>query len=138
MGMEENVLLKQPLEEYKKVPILFKLDNEILFGLQKLFSYYPTSDIFFKIDNGNLVLYLKQLDLSDFKKKTWYVKKIFPQKAEIFDSILEEIEKIKSYGLKGRKRIFVGYNKERKVKDREKKELERGIYFYARGHNFSR
>ncbi len=126
------------MEEYKKISIPFQLDNEILVGLQKLFSYYPHSDIFFKIENGNLVLYLKQLDLSDFKRKIWYVKKIFPQKSEIFDIILNEIEKIKSYGLKGKKRVFVGYNEERKVKDRKKKELERGSYFYAKIHNFSK
>jgi DNA modification methylase len=137
--MEDNILSTQFIPEYKKIPIAFQLDNDTLLALGRLFSYYPRSDIFFKIENEKLVLYLRQLDLPDFKRRIWYAKKISPPlKKEIFDTILHEIETIKSYSLKGRKRIFVGYDKERKVKDRKKKELERGVYFYARGDNFSR
>lgn len=123
--------------EYKRIYLKFQIDNEILLGLQKLFSYYSYSDIFYKIEGEGLALYLKQLNLTDFRKKIQHIKRMFPNKSEIFDSILNEIEKIKSYGLKGKKRIFVGYDKERKVKERKRKELERGAYFYARGHNFS-
>jgi len=49
---------------------------------------------------------------------------------------LDAIRSIKSYGLKGKKRIYVGYNKERKVKNRAEKEKQRGKYFYAKGHSF--
>ena len=135
--MKDNILSTPLIAEYKKIPIVFKIDNDTLLILQRLFSCYPHSDIFFKLENEKLVLYLKQLDLSDFKRKIWYFKKTNPSlKTAIYDTILQEIEKIKSYGLKGRKRIFVGYDKERKVKNRKKKELERSIYFYAKGHNF--
>ena len=37
-----------------------------------------------------------------------------------------------------RDRLYIGYNKERKVKDRKKKEIERGKFYYTRGHQFCR
>lgn len=130
-------MLNQINDDYKKVIIHYQLTNEVLQKIKQLFSFYPPKDIFFKLENGNLVLYLRQIDLSDFKKRIEYIKKTIPsQKGEIFTLIVNEIEKIKSYGLKGKKRIFVGYWEERKVKERKKKELERGPYFYARDHKF--
>lgn len=52
--------------------------------------------------------------------------------------ILEAVKNIKSYGLKGKKRVYSGYNKERKVKNRIGKEKQRGKYFYARGNSFKK
>lgn len=51
--------------------------------------------------------------------------------------IYERIFKIGSYGIKDGKRVFVGYNKERKVQNRKKKELERSKYYYALDDGFS-
>ena len=51
-------------------------------------------------------------------------------------SIQETVKGIGSYGLKGEKRLYVGYNKERKVADRKKKEIRRGKHYYANDHDF--
>lgn len=46
--------------------------------------------------------------------------------------MLKENELKKSYGLRGGKRIYEGYNDERKVKGRKKKEAARGKHYYAK------
>lgn len=47
-------------------------------------------------------------------------------------TILKEDEPKRSYGLRGGKRIYEGYNDERKVKGRKKKEEARGKHYYAK------
>lgn len=51
-------------------------------------------------------------------------------------AVLDAIEGVKSYGIQGGKRSYVGYNHERKVKDRAGKELRRGRHYYANDHAF--
>lgn len=57
------------------------------------------------------------------------------------NNVLVEVQQavgnIKSYGVRGRRRIFVGYNKERKVRNRVAKEKQRGKLSYAK-NDFSR
>lgn len=50
---------------------------------------------------------------------------------EILTEVVRAIEEIKSYGLKGGRRRYVGYNAERKVKNRIGKEKARGKLYYA-------
>ena len=57
---------------------------------------------------------------------------------KIIKKVASNIEQIKSYGLKGQKRLYVGYNKERKVRNRKTKEKERGMFYYAQNHTFSK
>lgn len=51
---------------------------------------------------------------------------------------LDAVKRIRSYGLKGKKRVYFGYNKERKVKNRSQKEKQRGKHFYAKGDSFKK
>ena len=52
--------------------------------------------------------------------------------------IIEKISRIKSYGIKGGKRVYVSYNDERKVENRQSKVSKRGLYYYAQKNNFSK
>ena len=56
------------------------------------------------------------------------------------DALLERIKEaiigVGSYGLKRGKRLYVGYNKERKVENRRRKERNRGRHFYANEAKF--
>lgn len=107
--------------------------------LKKLFSSFPKEDIYYDLDINGLVVYLRELDFFNFKKHIHNLaKQSQKDTAELLMSILNNIEKIKSYGLKGRKRLYVGYNKERKVKNREEKVKTRGMYYYAQDNNFSK
>ncbi len=107
--------------------------------LDKLFSRYPESEIFYRIAGDKVLVYLNKLDLPDFEG---YIKLRTPRldvhTRRLMEEILNRIAAIGSYGVKGGKRIYVGYNRERKVRERKKKELLRGKYYYARDHNFSR
>lgn len=135
--MGTKPLTSKIIEEYKKIFIGF-FDENCWQILQNLFSCYPKFDLFLVPEDDKIFLYIKQIDLLDLKERIQYFSKKFPMYNQIFNNILYSIESIKSYGLKGKKRILVGYDKERKVKDRKKKEIERGKYYYARDHNFSR
>jgi len=107
--------------------------------LQRLFSLYPKKDIYFELTDNGLVVHIRELDFFNFKKNIESLaKNSNGNTAKLLDSILYNIEKIKSYGLKGRKRLYVDYDRERKVKNRKEKERIRGTYYYARGNTFSR
>ncbi|GAB4535247.1 MAG: hypothetical protein Fur0020_02510 [Thermodesulfovibrionia bacterium] len=127
------------MENYLPVKVYAKEVNQNEAILQRLFSLFPKEDIYFELTNNGLIVHLRELDFFSFKRNIQSLaKKSNGDTAKLLNSILYNIEKIKSYGLKGRKRLYVGYNRERKVKNREEKEKIRGIYFYAQGHNFSK
>ncbi len=62
--------------------------------------------------------------------------KIFQQ--NFATALQSAVRGIGSYGLYGDRRLFVGYNRERKVSDRKTKELRRGKHFYANDHSFEK
>lgn len=136
---EKNILGYQSFQEYRKIIIPFAFDERKICLLSYFLSFYPKHEIFFEVRASKLILFLKQLDFSDFRYRLQqFLEKYPPEETVILKIIAENIEKIKSYGLKGKKRIYIGYNRERKVKDRKKKEIERGKFYYAWNHNFSR
>jgi DNA modification methylase len=125
---------------YLKIKIYDKqIENKKIIILN-LFNFFPKEDIDFELDSDGLIIYLKELDFLKFKKQVEIeIKKTTDKESKnILHTILEKIEKIKSYGLKGKKRLYVDYNKERKVKNREEKEASRGKFYYAIGNNFSK
>lgn len=135
-----SALAYQPVSNNNYRIIKVHVENiENITAIDQLFSLYSKDDIFLEVTNGDLVIKLRQLDFADFKKNVQsLIKYSNKEVTNLLNSILFNIEKIKSYGLKGKKRLYVGYNKERKVRGREEKERERGIYFYARGNTFSK
>jgi len=125
---------------YLKIKIYDKqIENKKIIILN-LFNFFPKEDIDFELDSDGLIIYLKELDFLKFKKQVEIeIKKTTDKESKnLLHTILEKIEKIKSYGLKGKKRLYVDYNKERKVKNREEKEASRGKFYYAVGNNFSK
>jgi DNA modification methylase len=124
--------------EYKTFEVEVSTKERIDNTLYELSTLYPKEDIYFERSDGHVIVHLKQLDLGDFKKHLLLLCHRYDKSvAHLLHNILEGIESIRSYGLKGKKRLYVGYNKERKVKNRRGKEKARGIYYYAQGNNFS-
>jgi len=125
------------MTEYKTIKIPSLPVDEHKKALRTFFAQYPKDDIYFEIANKNLVINLRQLNLPDFKNN---VKSAHSDNGFnlVLNTIVKNIEDIRSYGLKGSKRLYVGYNKERKVKNRKDKEKKRGLYYYAQNHNFSK
>jgi len=142
--LKENVstLSNYPQVEtnnYKIIKIHIGNNKKNITAINQLFSSYPQEDVFIEFNNSDLIINLRQIDFLDFKNK---IKSLIlnsdDEISSLLKSILSNIEKIKSYGLKGRKRLYVEYNNERKVKNRKEKEKERGIYFYAINNSFSK
>lgn len=118
-----------------KVPLKKGADDTLC----ELSTLYPKEDIYFERANGHVIVHVRQLDFADFKKNLLSLcNRSSKEIAHLLHSILEGIEAIRSYGLKGNKRLYVGYNRERKVKGRKAKEKARGVYYYAQGDGFSR
>jgi DNA modification methylase len=125
------------MDNYLSIKIYAKNVNQSEVVLRRLFSLFPKEDIYFELSDNEIIIHIRELDFFQFKNRVQeLIKKSDSKTAELLNLMLYNIEKIKSYGLKGRKRLYVGYDKERKVKNRELKEKERGVYYYTRGHNF--
>ncbi len=139
---KENKVIEINEKKYKIIEIqtIKPLSIEELSVINELHRTFPDSDFFFKTDKNIVYFYLRELDLSYFNKKVKEVVLRYGINIEgsIFNEIINKISAIRSYGIKSGKRLYVDYYKERKVRDRKQKEIERGMFFYAREHNFSK
>ena len=129
------------METYKQIEInLNRNTNEIEKGIiLEINNSFSKDDLYIKNGGDKIIFNLKLLDLDKFKEK---VNNLLLQNnlnnQNPFTQIIYKIENIKSYGLKSGKRLYVGYNKERKVKGRKQKVEDRGIYYYAQNNEFSK
>jgi len=105
--------------------------------LLNLNNHIPNNDFFFEIEDNLLRFYFNVLDLNQFKNE---INKSILNKytKSVIEDIVKQVEDIKSYGIKGNKRIYVDYNKERKVQGRKIKEETRGSIYYSKDNNFSK
>jgi len=99
---------------------------------------------FFTINDRMLIFHYHTLDLDSFRKtirslleKCSDANQSSEVDSTLFTDLLARIENIRSYGIRGGKRVYVGYNKERKVKGRKEKVAKRCSYYYAADHQFS-
>jgi len=125
-------------KNYKIIEINYPLSDGTAEELRYLFTQYPKEDIFLEIDKNIIKIYLSQLNFPLFKNFILNNISIATNKniKYILDEILRRIESVKSYGLKGKKRVYVGFDDERKVKERKLKEKIRGKYYYAKNNKF--
>ncbi len=118
--------------QYKQIEINLNrrkndVDKRLISEINSLFS---KDDLYVESSSDKIVLNFKSLDLDKLKEVVG--------NQSPFTQIIEDLENIKSYGLKAGKRVYVDYNKERKVKNRKDKVEERGIYYYAHDNLFSK
>jgi DNA modification methylase len=130
------------MENFKiiSVPSALTFSTERQAKLEFLFGNFPATDIRFNWVGEKFDVLLNTLDFRLFKKTV----KTFSENGEsdielkTFSlRILEAVDSVRSYGLKSKKRVYFGYNDERKVKGRAKKVSNRQPYFYAANHNHS-
>ena len=95
---------------------------------------FPKTDAYMNLKEETLNINLYQLDMIKYRE--------FMTTLDISDSLknaaFEIVDKIGSYGLKGNKRHFVGFNAERKVSNRKAKEKNRGKHYYDNDNFFSK
>lgn len=141
--MNDNLAIQENEinEEYKEIviPIGKKLSLKDESFIRNVFNKFPESELTFDLSDEQLTVFLNSLDIKAFKEE---INKIPSENnttvIQLLSDVINKIELIKSYGLKNNKRVYVGYNKERKVKDRKSKEVNRNQYYYANDNTFSK
>lgn len=123
---------------YKEIILSYesRLDDNDLIAIRLFNSSFSENEIKLEHDNNRVVILLREIDIQRLKEVSFKYS-CYTEKS-IFQDVVSSIEKIKSYGIKGKKRNYVDYNKERKVKDRKKKEAKRSKYYYAQKNTFSK
>lgn len=122
---------------FKEITVPVKKLSKTDRNLVQQFNQRFKSDDVEIIPNGKSVeVKLRQVDFSLMEK---VVSELTEASGNgLLTATLDAVRNIKSYGLKGKKRVYVGYNKERKVKNRTEKEKQRGKHFYAKGNAFKK
>lgn len=107
--------------------------------MQELQKRISPEDLSLKMDADSLRASLVALDLEAFTQSVKELSRQYNLKKlnNPFYSLINKIEAIKSYGLKSGKRLYIGYNRERKVTGRKAKVEKRGMYYYSNGNKFS-
>ncbi|MCX8068925.1 MAG: site-specific DNA-methyltransferase [Thermodesulfovibrionales bacterium] len=121
---------------YKKIILTYdtRLDDKDYFAVKLFNEKFTDDEIRLEPDTDKIVILLREVDILKLKELSYSLSS-YTEKS-IFYDLIQSVEKIKSYGIKGNKRNYVDYNKERKVKDRQQKEVSRRQYYYAQGHAF--
>lgn len=124
------------MNEYKEVILSVSVykEEECLFLVDSFNKQFLKKDAYMSLDSDDLHIFLIQLDIEKYEK--------FLLGLDINKSFTKEcfeiVNNISSYGIRGSKRHFSGYNAERKVTNRKTKEENRGKHYYANGDNFSK
>ena len=126
-------IIKITLNESEK-----KIFNKFI--INDLKEKISNKDINFQNKNGHFISNLYAIDLKLLSNVITDLEKNYSilKKNNILKKLESEIKNIKSYGIKGKKRIYDGYNKERKVKNRKEKEKKRVLHYYSLGHDFNK
>lgn len=122
------------------IPIDNENTNKYSGFIEELQKIISVDDLFLQLFPDKLHASLVALDVDAFTKSVEEIsrKHDIKKSGNPFFSLIEEIDKIKSYGFKSGKRLYIGYNKERKVKGRKNKVKKRGMYYYANDNTFSK
>lgn len=125
------------MNEYKTLAI--KTNEKVDLGqVEKALAAIPREDLHCELAGDELIVKLRQVDFRELKQAAESRPEgLDRNNSLIVKEIIKRIERIKSYGLKSGKRLYIGYNRERKVQGRKEKEKTRGPYYYARDHQFS-
>ena len=95
-------------------------------------------DDFYAARNGDaLDVWLREADVEALRDAASEAGRLHGS-ADAMRRIVEAVEGVGSYGINGGKRLYVGYNRERKVAGRKGKEQRRGKHYYANDHAYER
>lgn len=100
-------------------------------------EHFDPDDFVATITDGLVEVWVRQVDMTTLTHATQAATAVH-EDVDLPDRILSAVAEIGSYGLNGNKRLYVGYNRERKVLGRRKKEARRGKHYYAQNTDFAR
>jgi len=95
---------------------------------------FSKKDAYMFLDGSSLHFMLAQLNIAKYRK---FLDGLSIS-TDLINKIFDVVNSIGSYGLKRNKRLFYGYDGERKVVNRKTKEQNRSKHYYANDHNFSK
>lgn len=125
---------------YRVVPIPLSAAQIGHQGTASLFddlnSRFKTSDLSIVWNDSRFEVHLHEVAIAHLEKVVADLQLGRRYDSNILLSFLAAITEQSSYGLKGDKRVYVGYNQERKVAGRKAKETRRGRHFYTNGASF--
>ncbi len=103
---------------------------------------FNSEDVFLQAQNDAILVRLRRADLNQMRAAVDRITASTTNNGtnsatNALQKSLQAVEAIKSYGLDGKKRNYVGYNRERKVIDRAQKERRRGRHYYANEAQFA-
>ncbi|MCR3922258.1 MAG: site-specific DNA-methyltransferase [Firmicutes bacterium] len=119
---KDYIQIKLPMED---------ATTDVTTIIQAFNKTFPTKDAYIETSHEGITLNVKQIH---FGKLENFIK---ANPSSVSDTIFTKIDNIKSYNIKGTKRIYANYAGERKVKQRKQKEVKRDKIFYAKGDSFS-
>ena len=123
-------------ENFREIIINYdSLDEKDLLTIKSLNEAFSQDEMQLKHKGNEVTILLREIDIDKLKDFSDSLNGFTNRK--IVQDVVTSIEQIKSYGIKGNKRNYVDYNKERKVKNRKNKEIKRTQYYYARDNTFS-
>lgn len=121
-------------EKYRRVSMRLPARRGGVADAIRAINAHADPDDLYVTRNGDMgvEIWLRQVDVDGLRAALDSAGD-FPRLAS---RILERIEGVGSYGVSNGKRVYVGYDQERKVADRKKKELRRGRHYYANDADF--
>ena len=96
--------------------------------------------VIMNLEEDILKITLSNVDVNKLKilNKKIIKKYKIEKKNNILLDIINKIDSVGSYGIKGGQRVYNNFNSERKVLNRKKKVEKRGIHYYANNNNFNK
>jgi DNA modification methylase len=135
--MDKSIGKIAEIKGIKYRSILIELINDLSEEERNILYSFNDSIHFFEIKERQLIFFFREIDLNDFMEKVAKLRK-FENLYKILIDLIIKIEAIKSYGIRGKRRVYIDYDSERKVKGRKNKESQRGKFFYALHHKFKK
>ena len=95
-----------------------------------MLSKQSEKDLFCEFTDKEVVLHLKSVDFFKLTNQAEELKKDNDdlEKVNFINSFVSKIDSVRSFGIKGKKRLYVGYSDERKVKNRKE---QKKIFFFC-------
>jgi DNA modification methylase len=130
------------LKKYKEIKLklndpLSATDREVL---TRFISRLPDNGVKITEKTDHISIKLDEVDINILRELNKALSNEFglDYESNVIGEIINKIDSIKSYGIKSGKRVYVGFNEERKVRKRKAKEKKRGGYYYAKDNGFSK
>ena len=123
--------------KYRRIPLTARVAPDADAAIALLNARLDQDDLQVFRNGNALELWLRQANLADLAAAIDEASRAHGNH-DALSEILKAVNSIRSYGVNGNKRLYVGYNAERKVVDRKQKERRRGKHYYANDHDFSR